>query len=242
MNNQSLRVFMVGIGGLMVGTGLGYMVAERRLSLQFEDRLKRETEEMREFYTIHRKKYPTPQIAVQELVEEQEHNTENESKNGEIIAYHKIVKKEYDTVDGPEGDAVVTAEFDEEDILVTHNVFDAQRDTTKPYPISQEEFMVNDPGYIQSTLTYYSRDKILTDEREEPIEDFQNTVGENFALHFGKDSSDENTVHVRNERLQLDFEIVRSEGSYAVEVLGMDLDEESPSAQRRSARQRRGEE
>jgi len=97
--------------------------------------------------------------------------------------------------------------------------------------------MENEPEFEQATLTYYEKGATLADFREDIIEDYDKIIGEEFMLSFGTGSSDENSVHVRNEFLKMDFEVVRSENSYEQDVLGV---EENP-IKNPSARQRRGE-
>ena len=75
---------------------------------------------------------------------------------------------------------------------------------TPPYIISPEEFDTED-GYDTVSLTYYT-DGVLTDDDNNVIEDIENTVGEDFAKHFGEYEDD--SVFVRNERLMTDYEIL----------------------------------
>jgi hypothetical protein len=80
--------------------------------------------------------------------------------------------------------------------------------------------MENEPDHIQHTLTYFEGDDVLTDEEDQPINETDDTVGNANLLKFGHGSKDNNIVYVRNEKLDLDFEITRSKGSYIKEVLG----------------------
>jgi len=231
MNRSSLTLLGVSISSMLIGAGTGYIVAEKRLAARFDERLKTETEEMREFYTIHEKKYPTPQDAAADLIGATLLTVEE--KETQRVEYHKIAKK-YDSEDDPEEELAIEAEIGGEPLV--RNVFERKTDRENPYIVSQEDFMQNNLGYEQGQLTYYEKDKVLTDEREDVIEDVDATVGEN-NIQFGIGSSDVNVVHIRNEKLRMDFELVRSEGSYAQEVLGLDeVPEQKP---RLSARQRR---
>lgn len=95
--------------------------------------------------------------------------------------------------------------------------------------------MQNDSSYIQSTLTFYKVDSVLTDERESVIEDLNETVGAENMKKFGSNSSDPNVLHIRNGRLQMEFEVCLSENSYRREVLGMEEDPpDLPSGRKRS--------
>lgn len=114
----------------------------------------------------------------------------------------------------------------------SRNVFDAQsiegwdqereeasRVAEHPYIISHDEHLENAFEHGQNTLTYYAGDQILVDERQQPIEDVEAVVGiEN--LRFGHGSRDASIVYIRNERIELDLEVVRDSGTYVEEVLG----------------------
>ncbi len=73
----------------------------------------------------------------------------------------------------------------------------------KPYVISPEDFGEFD-YYNQISLTYYS-DGVLT-EGDDVIEDVDDIVGEESLSHFGE--YEEDSVHVRNDRLKCDYEIL----------------------------------
>lgn len=75
-----------------------------------------------------------------------------------------------------------------------------------PYVISPDEFgELEDEGYDTETLSYYA-DGVLTDEMDNPVEDVEGTVGSESLNHFGDYEDD--AVHVRNERLKCDYEIL----------------------------------
>jgi hypothetical protein len=93
------------------------------------------------------------------------------------------------------------------------------RDTTRPYVISLEEFRDDNETYSKISVTYYVLDDTLTDERDAPIRD-TSIVGADYQEHFGEDSNDPDIVHIRNDKLQVDFEIARKNESYTHSVLG----------------------
>jgi hypothetical protein len=95
----------------------------------------------------------------------------------------------------------------------------SMRDENEPHIISQEEFMEGGPGYNNPTLTYYAGDDILADERDQPITDVVDLLGED-NLKFGFGSGDPNIVYIRNNKISLDIEILKSEGKYSEEVAG----------------------
>lgn len=85
----------------------------------------------------------------------------------------------------------------------------------EPYVISPDEFGESD-NYTQINLTYYS-DGTLADDEDEVMEDIEGTVGEDFADHFGDYEDD--SVHIRNDRLRCEYEICKDNRSYD-EVVG----------------------
>lgn len=237
MTNPRLTAIAVGAGSFAVGMVVGYKIAERRLSTQFELRLEKETAGMREFYQTAKKPYATPQEAAAALIISQGNTIlEDDVDSGQEstativdgkIAYHKIVKKEY----GPK-EVVVDLPDQDDRIpeLEHHNLF-----VEEPIIVTQEEFMQNDSGYEQSTLTFYRGDHVLTDERENVIEDLNEVVGAENMTKFGSNSSDPSVLHIRNGRLQMEFEVCLSENSYRQEVLGIDENpQELPSGRSRT--------
>lgn len=97
----------------------------------------------------------------------------------------------------------------------------ANRDRTKPYVISDAEFAEGaQEGYHQClTIKWYNGDKVLLDDKDQPITDILRTTGAIHKNGFGGVSGDPNIRYVRNENLEVDFEILFDPGSYVEEVL-----------------------
>lgn len=83
--------------------------------------------------------------------------------------------------------------------------------TKRPYIISPEDFGERE-GYDAETLTYYA-DGVLTYDTGEPVEDVDDVVGLGFEDHFGEYEDD--SVHVRNEKYETDYEILRDLQRYS---------------------------
>lgn len=235
---MNAKLIRVSVSSLLIGAGIGYIVAERRLSVQFEERLKAETEHMKEFYETVKQPYATPEEAVKELIPPQE-KVDPRVKQ-QKVAYHKIVKNEgYE----PSEEEIAEAQAKEDEKLALvemaeerQNIFDSNRDPEQPYLISQDEFLENEPGFIQTTLTYFEKDNVLADEKDDIIDDVAGSVGKEFKDTFGhKDHPNE--VYVRNEKLQMDFEITRSERSFTEDVLGETEQGETPRQRLRREQQ-----
>lgn len=208
------RSLAIAASSICIGFGLGYIVAERRLVKHFENRIEKETSSMKVFYTSNdTKKYASPQEAVKDLIVKDL----AEGVAAEKMAYHKIVK-EYNS-ENDENPKVGTNGVTLVPATLHQNVFESQSTVHEAYVISQEEYMQNDPEHEQATLTYYA-DDTLADERDDVIDDVKRVVGEDCFGQFGVGSSDDNVVHVRNNRLRMDFEIIQSDRTYAQDVLG----------------------
>lgn len=217
------------VGGFLLGAGIGFVVgrkfSEKQLSEQYDKMLEEETAGMKEFYSHSKEKtFKTPEEAVAALIPEA---AQDPRVKKDKVQYHKIVKENY-VPDEPSDEELAADGKDaacEIDETVHQNVFQESRDPEKPYIITQDEFMTNETGYVQATLTYHAKGGVLTDDRDDVFENGPTVLGDEFPSRFGQDSSDENVVHVRNEPLQMEFEVVRSDLSYDEAVLGVDYDE-----------------
>lgn len=111
-------------------------------------------------------------------------------------------------------------------------LFDLEEETKfrtedKPYIISHDEFFAADLEYENVSLTYFETDDTLVDERDQPIDNTDEMVGDDHLVRFGHGSKDRKVVYVRNDRLNIDFEITKSNGSYLEDVLGLEAPESS---------------
>ena len=95
------------------------------------------------------------------------------------------------------------------------------RTEDKPYIITHDEYFEAEKDYETISLTYFQLDDTLVDESDQPIENTDETVGDEHLTRFGSGSKDKNIVYVRNDKLGIDYEITRSKGSYLEEVLGL---------------------
>lgn len=103
----------------------------------------------------------------------------------------------------------------------------SSRTKTRPYIIHRDEFFNDEMGYCdvggQRCFTFYQEDNFLVDERDTPIYNHEERVGD---LKFGHGSGDPNIVYIRNEAEEEEYEIVHDDGSYQVNVLGAEVSAE----------------
>lgn len=81
----------------------------------------------------------------------------------------------------------------------------------RPYVISPSEFAEFE-DYDHVSLTYYA-DHVLVDEDDDLVEDVDEVVGFESLTCFGDYEDD--SVHVRNDRLKCDYEILRDNRRYS---------------------------
>jgi hypothetical protein len=120
----------------------------------------------------------------------------SEPDSEEVETYNEIISTQgYQTVTGsPE-----------------ESIGEEVKGVRRPYVISPVEFDTED-DYEVYTLTYYA-DGVLVDEQGNPIENVEDMVGRDSLNHFGE--YEEDAVHVRNEAMQCDFEILRDLDRYS---------------------------
>jgi hypothetical protein len=210
---------VVGVISAGVGVGAGFLLG----------RHKYRNNEIIKIVKSPEKEVPEPEtfeLAADAAFEDlKEHVGEN--------AYREIVRQVTHTevvVSEPEEaskEPVVVNIFTEKD---PNDTWDMEAEVTRRevnneliYIIHAEEYAENERGFSTTTLTYYTGDDVLVDEKEVPIARHERMVGE---LKFGHGSKDDNVVFVCNEELEAFFEIIKDEGHYSVEVLGVEIEEE----------------
>lgn len=135
-------------------------------------------------------------VRMEDILKEKEHEEEpvkmasNHAPESPSITEYTSLAKKYDTkTEKPEKKRTTNEE---------------------PYVINPEDFDEN--GYDVVSLIYHA-DGFLTDEQNNLVEDIENTVGFSCLNEFGR--YEEDAVHVRNDELQTDYEILRVLTNYS---------------------------
>ena len=91
-----------------------------------------------------------------------------------------------------------------------------------PYMITREEMEEEELAYLKTTMTFYEGDSALVDDDDTVIENPEFMVGKVTldVLKVATTEAEPNTLFVRNDRLQTDFEILITHESYSKDVLG----------------------
>lgn len=216
-----------GVGGA-IGTALGYHIAQRKLNEEYRAIVDKEIIEAQKYYAsmYKREAFSSPNLVMKET--DSEDSARHIEEDSEIVE-DIIEEEEYDkeTRGLALNNHTMIEKPNPRRKYYSNNIKNMgdlpERNENEPYILTFEEFM--DDGRdnrIQATLTYYEDDDILADDREAPVEDIENTVGPDALTHFGYGSNDPHIVYVRNERLDIDFEIIRNLGNYTEIVHGID--------------------
>jgi hypothetical protein len=187
------------------GAAIGAVTAVFVVKKKYEAIAEQEIEAMREYKCKKRR----PEESVNDT-EEPEPRSEEKKANikREKKEYEKMVKEYSDA----EQESAATQYNEYEQLSASAN----RPNYPDPYVISLEQFSEENDHYDKINLYYYQGDDTLCDVDEVIVDDLLRTVGEDSL-----DSFDEhNTVYVRNERLQIDYEIILCGGKYSEIVLG----------------------
>lgn len=218
-------------GGLVLGSVAGYFAGRAHFKKQAlkiaDEEVDRQIEAYKDSFERRYKvgKYATPEEASAEFGIAPEAAEFTAAPIPPKSDYQQRVEDLDYTASGQEGDRI-TVRTPTEQVTVTVDPLEERhesvmgRDPNRPYVVSQQEFLDGEVGYDQVTVTYYSGDGQLCDENEQIMDDIEGSVGIDNLDRFGLQSEDENIVYVRNERIGLDYEIIRDPGLYSVIVAG----------------------
>lgn len=219
----------VGLLGLAAGGALGYFLTRRQLESKYNTIVEEEIAEMREHY---RRKLVGAENTIlkpelETLVDQQGYKSNDEAPPMVVTPPASVVEA---AEAAKEEGVVETKAPDPEE---TRNIFRdtpssewdehkerAQRSPVRPYVIRYDER--EELGYEVITYTYYEDDDVVCNEKDEVIDasDRERIIGEKNLDRFGHGSDDDDIVYVRNDALQMEMEIVKSDKSYAEEVHG----------------------
>lgn len=266
MNRETVIIVGISAFSTTVGAVAGAILMKRRLMTKLDETLKLEIAETRAHLAMVYKKDISPAEAVEMLVPvEDRPNQETfaaaksamRAYNGEkvnvVTSSEGLIKQADKEV--PEnsnkkpGEPVVTVEETTivrnifvDNIPLTDEDFDLEEERLArrngiPYVLTREEYDENPDQHEQIALTYFGYDDVLIDDDEKSIDNIEEFVGRHNLQRFGHGSGDAKVVYIRNERKGMDYEVLRSDGSYAEEVLGLTSDD---SHLEHSAMSRRG--
>lgn len=225
------------LGGVVVGLGAGaaagYLFARRQLETKYNQRTTDEIAEMREHYraktvalentaakpeldTLIREQgysdQPPMAVTPPEAVVERAETVEDEPRSDPRPPVPVV--REENVFSRPDPTDVELGDWDLEKER-------SRRTGNRPYVVHIDEVR-EEEEYDSVTYTYYEEDNVLCNERDEVIdmEERDLLIGEANLNRFGHGSADPSKVYIRNDRLEMQMEVIRSPNSYAEEVHG----------------------
>ena len=222
----------VGIG---LGSALGYFIARRRLETKYNKITEDEIAEMRQHYrdkTVALEN-TAAKPELETLVREQGYSAEPPmavTPPEAVVERAETVKEEESTDPRPPVPVVreenvfqqpepTEAELGEWD----YHKERTRRSPNRPYVVHIDEVRENE-DYDSVTYTYYEEDDVLCNERDEVIDPRERDIliGEANLNRFGHGSGDPSIVYIRNDKLEMQMEVIRSPNNYAEEVHGFE--------------------
>lgn len=216
--------------GMGVGALTGYWVTKRLLKTKYSKIADEEIEEMRRHYKEKEKALEAraAKRPVEEIVKDRGYaSSDDEEDTPPPMAVRPPVVVKPATpepnVPRPFPQAEERNVFQEAQV---EHEWDYQRELRRrspdiPYVIHIDEREEMD-GYDSVTLTYYEGDDVLCNERDEIVDpdERNNVVGDGNLERFGHGSNDPVIVYIRNDRLEIIYEVIRSPHRFAEEVHG----------------------
>lgn len=186
-------------------TAAGYILGKRQAEKEYYGKLDAELEAARKYYAklSKREEYANPKDVVDQ----------GNSNHRQNHMEQRTPRKMEEIPEVPQ------------DLEDRYSYFDYRREIPKregqkAYVISYDEFMENPKDYDQRTVTYFSKDDVVVEENDTPIEDVLGVFGPVALDQFGNGSKDPNIVYVRNDYLSMDFEICYDPDSFEETVVG----------------------
>lgn len=224
------------VGGALVGGAATYFATRGLLKKRYIEMADNEIGSMKAVFDKHIAKLESEKKEQEEKLEEdltdpEKHpvyaatTIESEQEYEDILKKRREARKEYDAIVKSGGYS--TIKKDDE-----WKGKEPERDKFYPYIITFDEFYEDNPEYSKTSITYYKEDDTLLDDAEGIIPNHIDIVGPEALDFFGWKSKDPLVVHVRNEKIETDFEVTLDEGSYAETILG-EMKEEYDRKQRK---------
>ena len=224
--------------GLGIGLIAGHFIARPYWKKKYEDISKAEVEAMREHYQ-------QKLMALEDKPKLEEIINERGYTNQSPVAPAPVAQAEPETeTDAEDSEDVEVVDGVQNVFTTSGEIVDSwdhqkelhARTPERPYVIHIDEYKENETNYNQVTYTWWENDEIMSAANDEVVDEVDRIVGLDNLKLFGHGSGQTNVVYVRNDKLNLDIEILRSDSDYAEVVHGLEV--RHSEVMRRRPRQR----
>ena len=222
--NTILKLAADFVVGATIGSLVTYFVVRDIFQAQADEQI----ENMRQYYLEHPPKKRKNEIEKNPEGDIPMNNSEppvsKEKKN-----YEELAQRYTSRYQNPDLDDLVSRieendlDEDGDDVEI---IFDRKDARENPYLIPEESYMRTYRGIFGSeALEYWVQDNVLTVSDSDEVLDILTTIGLDAVNALLDPNREDDIVFVRNEKLEMEYEVERKEGSYA-EWIG----EEEPPA------------
>jgi len=237
LNRVKVQYGLLGVAiGAAIGATTAFVIAYRKAETKYSKIADAEISEMREHYQAKGRALESEYAKrpVEDIVKDRGYSSpeaKTDIKPPMAVPPPDTVTE--DEVDTPEKRQRVIENLDEAETRVKNVFEEAQpthewdwheerkrRSPDNPYVVHYDERL--EMEYEDVTLTYYEGDDVLCNERDEviAIEERDELIGEGNLDRFGHGSNDVSVVYIRNDKLEILYEVVKSPNHYAEEVHG----------------------
>lgn len=256
VRNNPVVLSIVGVLGLAAGAAGGYFVARKLLREHYAEIAEQEIAQAKEWYSsLNKVTVDGDPLSPQEILAQKdpealaalreyqgvERITDVEVE-APVAEEEELLERRVSQAAETEPDIEQKKDNETINVFVDRNFDFAEekklRSKDRPYIITHGEwFGAEFEDFDSIELTYFA-DDVLVDENDKIVEDINGTIGDESLARFGHGSKDNNVVFVRNEKLQCEYEVTRTDQTY-LEALGLgpepDNTELRHSADRRRA-------
>lgn len=178
---------------LTIGAGLGFLTAYKLLKTKYDKLINKEIESVKRSFSISHEPKGDSDCG---------NSIEETSKN--LVEEEKTLKEKEELCDILDHSGYCNSSdvrFNERGIKMN-----------EPYIISPDEF--GDHDYATITLWYYT-DDVVTNDSGQVISNVENLIGTEFSDHFGDFEEDPDTVYVRNDDHEIDYQVLMEYRAYS---------------------------
>lgn len=244
---KDVAVGLASVVSFAVGGTIAYLTTHKALDMKYKEIADAEIHQVREHYQVLRKEgpvYSDPVNAYEQIMLERGEDPVDLTKNNytdllKNLSEGGVPAAEYVSKATRDADGDLENAFGdlENAVAIVKSVFDAEEvddpgeevhgkyvrvnlnEEKDIYVISQPTFFANESDMTQTTISYFAEDDVYADEDDNVIDIVDLLIGTE-ATPYGYMSNGEDLVYIRNEALEVEYEVVRSHGSYQDEVLG----------------------
>lgn len=202
------------VGGVVVGSAATFLIM-RNLT---EQRIQEEVEDFKKEYRDAQETKKPEKIEVRKPgIDPSEIARINNQKKQDLITNSNIVQKQnYNLFSKPPKAKDIHNGIDEdEDLEVTiHDDYPRDDLAEKPYTITPDQFVSENPFYDKVTLEYFTDGTLSEALSESIVEDIDQVIGLKSLEKFGE--YEEDVVYVRNERRSTDYEVIMQHRPFAI--------------------------